>query len=174
MPLLVIGDDARPWRPVFGPPAVIQRTIGGVRDASRIVLASPGTFQQGQTPIEIRLYVIVFNRTPRAANWTELMRREMDIRDPDSGLSQERVGGPDEPDSVWVVSPHQTGGIATVVGSRGPVAFDLQVTFGPTPVAYAPDSAIERPEVLDLTARAEALARRAAQAWTAWLTQQVG
>src|SRR6266581_4560714 len=42
MPLLIISDDARPWLPIFGPPAVIQRTMGGVRDASRIVLISPG------------------------------------------------------------------------------------------------------------------------------------
>src|SRR5258708_11452253 len=42
IPLLTIRDDARPWMPVFGPPAVVQRTMGGVRDAARILLASPG------------------------------------------------------------------------------------------------------------------------------------
>lgn len=170
MPLLVIADDARPWLPIFGPPGVIQRTIGGVRDASRIVLASPGSFGPNQPPVQIRLYTAVFNRTLRAVAWTELMAREMDARDPESGLNQERVAGPDDPDVVWIVSPHQTGGIATVVGHRGAVAFELQVTLGPTPSVYAADSTIARPEVIDLDARAEALARQAAADWTNWLS----
>ena len=42
LPLLVIRDDARPRTPVFGPPAIVQRTIGGIRDASRMELGSPG------------------------------------------------------------------------------------------------------------------------------------
>src|SRR5207248_8384799 len=103
-----------------------------------------------------------------------LMGREMDIRDPDSGLSQSRVTGPDDADSVWVVSPRQTGGIATVVGSRGPVAFDLQVTFGPTPAALPPDSNLARPEVIDVSARAEAAARQAASAYADWVVAQLG
>jgi hypothetical protein len=173
MPLLVISDDARPWLPIFGPPAVIQRTMGGVRDAARIVLSSPGAFPPDQTPVQVRLYAVVFNRTLRAAEWTELMGREMDIRDPDTGINQERVAGPDEADAVWVVSPRQTGGIATVVGHRGPVAFDLQMTFGPTPDVLSPDNDLSRPEVVDLSARAELAARRAAADWCAWLADQV-
>jgi len=170
MPLLVIIEDARPWLPVFGPPAYFQRSMGGVRDASRIVLASPGSQDAEHAPIQVRLYAVVFNRTVRANEWTQLMAREMDIRDPDSGLAQSRVTGPDEADNVWVVSPRQTGGIATVVGHRGPVAFDLQVTLGPRPPVYAPEPAhIPTPEVLDLSARAEVLARQAATTWSAWV-----
>lgn len=173
LPLLVIADDARPWAPVFGPPGVIQRSMGGVRDASRILLASPGSFAPNEPPITVRLYAVVFNRAVRAEAWSDLMAREMDARDPDTGLSQERVTGPDNTDQVWIVSPHQTGGVATVVGQRGSVAFDLQVSLGPPPTTYSPDSTIVRPEVVDLDARAETLARQAVGDWTAWLAQQV-
>jgi hypothetical protein len=173
MPLLVIGDDVRPWTPVFGPPAAIQRTMGGVRDAARISLVTPGGVKTDQSPVQVRLYTVVFDRTLRAQEWVGLMGREMDIRDPDTGLSQARVTGPDDVDQIWVVSPRQTGGIATVVGNRGPVAFDLQVTFGPPPAALPPDSSAAGPEVIDLSARAEALARQAATDYAAWLTSQV-
>ena len=174
MPLLVIAEDARPWLPVFGPPAYYQRSMGGVRDASRIVLASPDSAAAADAPIQMRLYAVVFNRTVRATEWTQLMAREMDIRDPDSGLSQSRVTGPDDADNVWVVAPRQTGGIATVVGHRGPVAFDLQVTLGPRPAVYAPEPAhTPSPEVLDLSARAEVLARQGATNWSAWVETYV-
>jgi hypothetical protein len=172
-PLLVIGDDVRPWTPVFGPPAVIQRSMGGVRDGARITLVSPGTFGVGGTPVQARLYTIVFDRSLRAEEWTMLMGREMDIRDPDSGLTQQRVSGPDDADAVWVVAPRETGGIATVVGHRGPVAFDLQVTFGPTPAPLPPDAVSARPEALDLSARAEVEARQMAADYAAWLTGQL-
>ena len=175
MPLLVILDDTRPWLPVFGPPASIQRSMGGVRDASRIVLASPGSTDADHALIQMRLYAVVFNRTLRATEWTQLMGREMDIRDPDSGLTQTRTSGPDDVDSVWVVSPRQTGGIATVVGHRGPVAFDLQVTLGPRPPVYPPEPArVPSPDVIDLSARAEVLARQGAMNWSAWVEQQIG
>ena len=173
MPLLVIGDDVRPWTPVFGPPAAIQRSMGGVRDASRMTLVSPGTFAADQIPVQMRLYTVVFDRTLRAQEWVGLMSREMDIRDPDSGLNQVRISGPDEADGVWIVSPRQTGGIATVVGHRGPVAFDLQVTFGPTPAPVPPDAPVARPELVDLSARAETAARQAAASYADWLTTQL-
>ena len=66
LPLLVISSDVRPILPVFGPPAVFQRTMGGVRDASHIELGSPGSFQTDQTPVQARLDVIrgVFQKFP--------------------------------------------------------------------------------------------------------------
>lgn len=174
MPLLVVGEDARPWLPVFGPPAAIQRSMGSVRDASRIVLVSPGAASLDGAPITVRLYTVVFSRTLRAEEWTELMGREMDIRDPDSGLTQARITGPDEADSVWVVSPRQTGGIATIVGHRGPVGFDLQVTLGPRQPVFSPESnSLAGPESLELSARAESLARQSAGAWSAWVNEQL-
>jgi hypothetical protein len=172
-PLLVIGDDARPWTPVFGPPAVVQRSMGGVRDASRITLVSPDVGTAASAPVSARLYTIVFDRSLRAQEWSMLMGREMDIRDPDSGMPQVHVSGPDETDAVWVVSPRETGGIATVVGHRGPVAFDLQVTFGPTPPSLPADAPSARPEVVDLSARTEAAARQMASDYGAWLTGQL-
>jgi hypothetical protein len=166
MPLLTIRADARPMLPIFGPPAVVQRTMGGVRDASRIELGTPGTFEQDQVPVQARLDVFVFNRTLRAAGWAELMAREMDIHDPGNGLFQSRLSGPDETDQVWVVQPIQTGGIATVVGYRGSVGFVLQVTFaGPD----TPDLA----KRAELSARAETIARQAAADWSGWLVHEM-
>ena len=172
LPLLVIRDDVRPRLPAFGPPAVVQRTVPGVRDAARIELGSPGTYLPDEVPVRARLDVIVFNRTLRAAAWSELMAREMDIRDPESGRQQARMSGPDEPDGVWVVQPREWaigpysgGGVATIAGNRGAVAFMLQVTF------FRPN-ATDPADLTDLTARAEATARQAAAAWTAWLATQ--
>src|SRR5262249_46684149 len=73
LPLLTVSDDARPRLPAFGPPAIVQRTMGGVRDASRIELASPGGFMPTEVPVRARLDVIVFNRAVRAAAWSDLM-----------------------------------------------------------------------------------------------------
>jgi hypothetical protein len=169
LPVLVIRDDARPILPDFAPPAVLQRTIGGVRDAARFGLGTPGAFKPEQLPVQARLDVIVFNRTLRATAWSELMASEMDVRDPGSGESQARLSGPDEADGVWVVRPGPPGtlgGIATVVGHRGAVAFMLQVTFARPDTQAPADRA-------DLSARAETLARQAARDWSGWLEQQL-
>ena len=69
LPLLVIRDDARPLLPVFTPPAIVQRTVGGVRDAARFELVAPGNFVAETNPIRARLDVIVFHRAMRAAAW---------------------------------------------------------------------------------------------------------
>jgi hypothetical protein len=166
MPLLVIRDDARPHLPAFSPPAILQRTMGGVRDAARIVLGSPGAFAPDAVPVQSRLDVVVFNRTLRAAAWSGLMAREMDILDPESRLNQTLVAGPDDPDNVWLVAPRAGGGIATVAGHRGPVGFVLQVTLLRSETADAG-------ELADLSARAETIARQAAATWSEWLTQQL-
>ena len=167
LPLLVIRDDARPRLPAFGPPAVVQRTVPGVRDAARIELGSPGAYLPDQVPLRARLDVIVFNRALRAAAWSELMAREMDIRDPENGLQQVRMSGPDEPDGVWVIIPKSGGGVATVAGHRAAVGFMLQVTFFH---AAAADAAT----LADVTARAETTARQAAAAWADWAVTQFG
>jgi hypothetical protein len=167
LPLLTIRDE-RTRLPAFGPPAFVQRTIGGVRDAARIELGSPGTFTPDEVPVKARLDAIVFNRTLRAAAWSDLMGYEMDIRDPESGMAQVRIAGPDEVDSVWLVAPRQggnVGGVATIAGHRGPVGFMLQVTyFRPGPIDPA--------DLTDLTARAEVTARQVAADWSAWLVQE--
>jgi hypothetical protein len=165
LPLLTIRFDARPRLPAFGPPAYVQRTVSGVRDAARIDLGSPGQFNPEEPPISARLDVIVFNRELRAAAWSQLMAREMDIRDPESGLLQARIGGPDEADGTWIVAPRQGGGVATVSGRRGAVGFVLQVTF-------APQNDGEPVDGVDLSARAEATARQAASDYAGWLVRQ--
>ena len=169
LPLLIIRDDAHTRLPDFAPPGVFQRTIGGVRDASRIELGTPGTYSLGRVPVDALLEAIVFDRALRAKAWAELMGREMDIRDPVSGQYQSRVAGPDEPDGVWVGRPDQAGGVATVVGHRGAVGFVLKVTFARLLSTDSGDIA----KLTDLSARAEALARQGASDWTAWLAQQL-
>jgi hypothetical protein len=168
-PLLVIQNDARSQMPLFGPPSSVQRIVGGVRDAARIDLGSPGAAvtSAGGLPVTTRLDVIVFDRELRADAWVRLMGRAMDIRDPDNGWSQVRVAGPEEQDLVWVAAPGPIrSGVGTVVGHRGPVAFELQV-------AVHRDQNPDAAELVDLNARAEVLARQAATDWTGWLTQQM-
>ncbi len=166
LPLLTIREE-RSRLPTFGPPAAVQRTMGGVRDAARIELDSPGTYRAGDAPVRVRLDTIVFNRALRAAAWSELMGYEMDIRDPESGDKQVRLTGPDEADGVWLVRARPGPGVATVAGHRGTVGFVLQVTYlGP------PNT--EPPALTDLNARAENTARQAAADWSAWLEQQLG
>ncbi len=170
LPLLTIRDELTRI-PTFGPPALVQRTMAGVRDSARIELGSPGTYKPDEVPVKARLDAIVFNRALRAAAWSELMGYEMDIRDPDSGRSQVRIAGPDEADGVWLVAPRQgdgvAGGVATVAGHRGAVGFVLQVTY------FRPQT-IDPAELAVLTARAEVMARQAAADWSTWLVQQLG
>ncbi len=168
VPLLVIRDDARTQMPVFGPPSSVERVMGGVRDAARISLGSPGDYPAGQLPITVRLDVIVFNRELRAADWSAVFGRAMDIRDPDNGLPQVRVQGPDAQDMVWVAEPDPVrgqGGVSTVVGYRGPIGFELQVTLLHDPGADAA-------HLVDLSARAEVIARQAASDWSTWAASQ--
>jgi hypothetical protein len=166
MPLLVIRQDARTELPQFAPPAILQRTMSGVRDASRIELGSPGAFKLDQVPVRARLDVIVFDRTLRATAWSELMAREMDILDPELKLNQAVMAGPDEQDRVWLVAPRSGGGIATVAGHRGPVGFVLQVTL-------LRSASADAAELLELSARAETIARQGAADWSDWLTRQL-
>jgi hypothetical protein len=169
LPLLVIRDDARTQMPVFGPPSSVERVMGGVRDAARISLGSPGDYPAGQLPITVRLDVIVFNRELRASDWSALFGRAMDIRDPDSGLPQVRVEGPVAQDMVWVAQPDPVrgqGGVSTVVGHRGPIGFVLQVNLLHD---YVQNDAAQ---LVDLSARAEVIARQAASDWSAWATSQ--
>ena len=125
-------------------------------------------FSKVELPVQARLDVLVFNRAVRAAAWSELMGREMDIRDPENGLPQSRLSGPDEADGVWVVRP-VGGGIATVVGHRGTVGFVLQVTV----LGAIPGPSQADPEhIAELSARAEVIARQAAADWSGWLAQR--
>lgn len=165
LPLLTIRDE-RTRIPTFGPPAVVQRTMGGVRDSARIELDSPGTYPPGEAPVKARLDVIVFNRGLRAASWSELMEYEMDMKDPENGYRQVRIAGPDEADGVWLIAPGQDmGGVATVTGYRGAVGFMLQVSY------FRPTT--DPAEQVDLSARAELTVRQATADWSAWLRPQL-
>jgi hypothetical protein len=164
-PSLVIRDDVRPFQPRFGPPAFVQRTIGGVRDAATIQLGLPGAETPSQDSIRARLDVIVFNRAARAAAWSDLMARELDVRDPISGEPQVRVSGPDDADGVWLSAPPGRG-VATVTGHRGAVGYLLQV-------AYQRPRATRAEDAIDLNAQAEASARQTAADWMGWLERQL-
>jgi hypothetical protein len=144
----------------------VQRTVGGVRDAARIQLGAPGTYTDAEVPINTRLDVIVFNRDMRASAWKDLMAFAMDGQDTYTGLEQVRVAPTEQGDNVWLVAPSVGGGMATVVGTRGPVGFVLQVTY------QRPDATAAEDRV-DLSARAEAGARQTAAAWASWLDAQL-
>jgi hypothetical protein len=169
MPLLVIRDDVRPLLPVFGPPAIVQRTVGGVRDAARLTLGAP-PLRGEEAPIAVRLDVIVFHRPVRAAAWSELMARELDVRDPHNGAPQVRVAGPEAQaaawEGVWLVAPGHGGGVATVAGHRGVVGYTLQMTYARSPATRPEDQ-------LDLSARADAAVRSAAHDWIGWLDNEL-
>jgi len=162
-PLLTIHADARPLIPMFGPPAVVQRSIGGVRDAASIELGLPGAVGEQVQPVQARLEVIVFNRSLRAAAWADLMAQQMDIRDPHAGQPQVRLTAQDSRDGLWIVAPRRgVGGRATLAGWRGPVAFELIVAYT--------RPGVTRPEaLLELSARAEAIARATGGDWATWL-----
>lgn len=175
LPLLGIRDDARPYLPGLGPPSLSRRTIGGVRDAAVIQVGTPET---PRPRLQVTLRVTVFNRAVRAAAWTSLLAHEFDLRDPGTGTAQWRLTGADtqdpsagEPtDRMWITRPGESpGGEATVVGLRGPVVFQLQV------LAQRPGSSgdVSQADSLDLSARAERLARQATTDWTAWLLPQL-
>jgi hypothetical protein len=165
-PLLVIRDDARPYVPGLGPPSLSRRTIGGVRDAAVIQIGTP---EVTRPRLQLVLRVAVFYRSQRAAAWTGLLDHEFDLRDPGTGTAQLRLTGADEPDRVWVTHPGESpGGEATVVGQRGPVVFELQALVQPSsPGPLTPAGAV------DLSARAERVARQAATDWTAWLAARL-
>jgi hypothetical protein len=166
-PLFTIHADARPLIPVFGPPAIVQRSMGGVRDAASIELGLPGAIGERVQPVQARLEVIVFNRAVRAAAWADLMALQMDVRDPHAGEPQVRLSSLDARDGMWVVAPRTgLGGIATLTGYRGPVAFELRVTCV-RPGATRPE------DLLDLSARAESIVRSAGLGWAAWLEAQL-
>jgi len=168
MPLLVVRDDVHPLLPVFQPPSFVQRTVGGVRDAARIELGSAGDYKQvSDVPVRALLEVIVFNRAVRANAWSELLEREMDVRDQHYGQPQVRVEGADTPDGVWLIAPRAGGGIATVAGVRGPVGFELRVV-------YQRANASNPEDLIDLSARAEVTARQAAADWADWLQRELG
>ncbi|MBV9131575.1 MAG: hypothetical protein JO318_02695 [Chloroflexi bacterium] len=99
------------------------------------------------------------------------MVREMDIRDPGSGALQLRSGGPEEgADRVWVTLPREasTGtGQATVIGTRGPVMYQLQASL------HRGDAGSQE-QRLDLADQAEVLARQTSADWVAWLAAQPG
>jgi len=172
-PYLPLRDDAVPYSPDVAPPGRTQVTASGVRDAARIsfgIGSAVAPAPPGRDEVSVSLEVIVFYRIQRAAAWAELLTREMDIRDPQSGALQFRTGGPDGPDRVWVTVPREATartGESTVLGDRGPVTFELK--------ARIVRSTMQDPrELVELAGRAEALARATAAAWTAWLIRQPG
>lgn len=169
LPLLQIRDDARPFLPGLGPPSLSRRTIGGVRDAAIIQVGTP---EMPRPRLQVTLRVTVFYRAVRAAAWTSLLDHEFDLRDPGTGTAQLRLTGADadQADRVWITHPGESsGGESTVVGARGPVVFELQV------LDQRPGSSgdLSQPEALDLSARAEQIARQVATDWTTWLLPQL-
>jgi hypothetical protein len=166
VPTLSLRQDAEAYIPQIAPPGRSQRTASGVRDAARVGFGTvPTASTRDLEQTAVSLSVIVFYSPLRAAAWDELMTREMDIRDPVTGSLQMRSGGPEAADRVWVTVPReaQSGtGEATVIGTRGPVMFQLQARLRRS-------DATGQEQLLELAARAEVLARQTAEAYADWL-----
>lgn len=144
----------------------IIRTMNSYRDSARVVKS--GDVSGGESTT-LRLGVIVFHRPYRAEAWADLRAAKLDLAREAAGESKMfRVSGPVERDGVWIEavrknSPHVAN--VYVVGVRGPVGFELQVT---NRTAFLE----RRGDVLDQPARAELLARDVTDQWTTWLLRQ--
>jgi hypothetical protein len=163
-PGLPLRQAPSPFIPQVAPPGRSQRAASGVRDAARVIFGTVPTASDAEGTT-LNLGVVVFYNSARANAWSELLRREMDIRDPGSGALQLRTGGPEQADRVWVTHPREVSartGEATVIGTRGPVLFQLQARL------RRPGAATQAAQ-LALGARAELLARQAAADWSATL-----
>jgi hypothetical protein len=169
---LPLRQDVEPYVPQVAPPGRNQRTASGVRDAARVTFGTtpnmPGARDQQTTLI---FSVIVFYSDLRANAWFELLTREMDIRNPDTGALQLRSSGPEAGSKrVWITLPHEalTGtGEASVIGTRGPVLYQLRVQLHRS-------DATSQEALLDLASQAEVLARQTAAGWEGWLAAPPG
>jgi hypothetical protein len=175
LPQLPVREGPVPFLPAFVPPGFVVRSVSGVRDAAQLVKATPGLESAPgkylRDGVSLRLAVVVFHRTVRAAAWADLGTIQLDLRSGSAGRREFRTSGPETRDTVWVRKPPlEPGekwpqGTATVVGYRGPISFEIQAT------SVRPSSTDLRDSV-ELSARAESLARRFTEEWTAWLAAQ--
>lgn len=162
-----MGGTWEPFDPSFPVPGSIVRRISGYRDSATITKSPDDGANPDRTTI--RLSAIVFYRDARAQAWAALRAVKLDLaREAAGEAKQLRVDGPLGRDEAWVEAPRRASpdrGDAYVVGVRGPVAFEVQVTnlTGTLP---------QRQDVLDQAARAELLARRVTGEWTDWLVNQ--
>jgi hypothetical protein len=169
---LPLRRDVEPYIPQVAPPGRNQRTASGVRDAARVTFGTtpnmPGAADQQTTMI---FSVIVFYSELRADAWFQLLTREMDIRNPETGALQLRSSGPGSGSNrVWITLPHEalTGtGEASVIGTRGPVQYQLRVQL------HRSDATTQE-ALLDLASQAELLARQTSIDWEGWLARQPG
>jgi hypothetical protein len=165
-PSLPLRQAPTPFIPQVAPPGRSQRAASGVRDAARVAFGTvPTAAASDAEGTTLSLGVVVFYNSVRANAWYELLTREMDIRDPGSGALQLRAGGPEQADRVWITHPREVSartGEATVIGTRGPVLFQLQARL-------RRPNATSQEARLALGARAEVLARQAAAEWSAAL-----
>lgn len=165
-PALGVGGVWESFEVAMPTTGSIIRTMKSYRDAARV--AKTPEISGGETTT-LRLGVIVFHRPYRAEAWADLRSAKLDLaREAAGEVRMFRVSGPEERDTVWIESPRRaTPQLANVlvVGTRGPVGFELQVT---NRTAFLE----RRGDILDQPARAELLAREAAAQWTAWLLRQ--
>jgi hypothetical protein len=175
VPQLPIREGPLPFLPTFVPPSIVVRSVSGVRDAAQVVKGIPSAEafpgRDLQDGASLRLAVVVFHRTVRAAAWADLRSIQLDLRRGNEGRREFRTSGPESRDMVWVRKPGlEPGeqwpyGTATVVGYRGPIGFEMQATS-------VRQGSTDLRDMVDLSARAEALARRFAVEWTAWLAAE--
>ncbi len=164
--LRTAGPDS--FSPVFGPYGMFQRSIAGVREAAVTWFDLAPAAAGGEGPARVGFSVLVFHQSARARAWVDLYAFQPDFGRSEIGAPVYRTSGPDEPDRIWVAGPDQSGrrgGRALAAGSRGPVAYVVDVALSPAGLGPA-----ESPLGSALAADGEV--RRILHAWTAWLQAQ--
>jgi hypothetical protein len=165
IPHLRVTGSPTLYLPSFTLPGAVVRSVGGVRDAARVVKESPDPSTRADYA-SVDVYVTVFNRTFRSDSWARLRTIQMDLSHNESQIR--RVTGPSERDTMWVVEPfvaEDPKGAAIIVGHRGPIGFEIR-SQSIRPLDN------DRQMAGELTARAEELVQRAADEWTTWLEAQ--
>lgn len=166
VPDLLLVQAPRAYQPQFILPGVVVRQVGGLRDAAegekeQVRLDPPAERRR------TRLTVLVFHRERRAAAWADLRSTQLDLGRRNSLEPKNfRASGPESAERVWVEEPasseQSSEGHATVVGSRGVVAFEVDARVSREGVGGVEGDAF-------LVSEAETLARQVASDWLSWL-----
>lgn len=166
VPDLLLVQGPRAHQPQFTLPGVVVRQVGGLRDAAEgekemVRLDSPAEKRRA------RLSVLVFHRERRATAWADLRSTQLDLGRRNSLEPKNfRTSGPELAQRVWIEEPasseQSSEGHATVVGSRGVVAFEVDARVSREGVGGPRGDAL-------LVSEAETLARQVVSDWLTWL-----
>lgn len=168
LPEMPLGAGPVPFYFAFTVPGVIVREVSGVRDGSELLRETAAAPAAGEYA-RVRFKVLVFNRSIRAGAWADMRATQMDLgRQQTLEGKYFRTTGPDAPYELWVERPGNApypSGHAVAIARRGPIGLEIDAVS-------EQQLAIDRTSELELSARAQRLAGRAAAGWLAWLQAQ--